>query len=69
MPRKYTRNKFDDEALDALYRSDPTREWSLREMANAANCDPQSILNIQERALRKLRAEMMKRGMQIVHFS
>jgi hypothetical protein len=53
---------FDDEGLEQLHSSDPHREFSLGEIAQAAGTNRQRIFIIEQRALRKLRDEFLRRG-------
>lgn len=62
MTRKYVKRKFDEEGLDALYRSDPERRWTLAEIADAADVPRQTVKLIEKRALKKLREELERRG-------
>jgi DNA-directed RNA polymerase sigma subunit (sigma70/sigma32) len=65
MARKYAQyeKKFNDEALDALHRSDPDRIFALDEIARALGTSRQTVHAIEKRALRKLKAELTRRGM------
>jgi DNA-directed RNA polymerase sigma subunit (sigma70/sigma32) len=54
--------KFNDERLDELYRSDPGRVWTCNEIAKEAGTYPQMVKGIEVRALRKLRAALEERG-------
>jgi AraC-like DNA-binding protein len=67
MARKYTpyEKKFNDEALDELHRSDPDREFDLGEIARALGTSRQTVHAIEKRALRKLRAEFIRRGLTV----
>jgi DNA-directed RNA polymerase sigma subunit (sigma70/sigma32) len=54
---------FNYERLDELHRSDPTRQFSVIEIAQAAEITRQSVYEIEKRALRKIREEFIKRGL------
>ena len=62
MTRKYIKRQFNDERLDELHRSDPSRAYSLGEIARAAGVERQTVYVIEQRAMRKLRQEFERRG-------
>jgi len=62
MTRKYVKRQFNHDGLDALHRSDPDRSFSLDEIAEAAGIPRQTVWVIEQRAIRKMREEFIRRG-------
>lgn len=54
---------FNEEALDELLQSNPHREFSLGEIAEAAETNRQTIFTIEQRAIKKIAAEIERRGL------
>jgi DNA-directed RNA polymerase specialized sigma subunit len=60
--REPDRKKLNDERLDELHRSDPYREFSIDEIAEALGAARQSVYGIERRALKKIGKELHRRG-------
>jgi DNA-directed RNA polymerase sigma subunit (sigma70/sigma32) len=55
--------RWNDERLDELHRTDVEKEFTVAEIAAAAGVPRQTIYDIEKRALRKLREELIRRGL------